>query len=52
MEWIRELGDCFLVDEELRWTAIDLFADNELEESRIEDSVGNLLACVTLSYKD
>lgn len=29
---------------ELRWTAINLFANNELEESGIEESVEKLLA--------
>jgi len=36
------------VDEDLCWAAIDLFADDEFEESGIEDSVEGLLALYTL----
>ena len=38
------------MDEDLRWGAIDLFADNGFEESGIEDHVEVLLALCTLCY--
>jgi hypothetical protein len=44
IERFRKLGDCFLVNEELRWAAIDIFANDEFKKSGIEDSVRVILA--------
>jgi hypothetical protein len=44
IERFRELGDCFLVNEELRWAAIDVLANDEFKKSGIEDSVRVILA--------
>ena len=44
IERFRELGDCFLVNEELRWAAIDILANDEFKKSGIENSVRVMLA--------
>jgi len=38
------LGDRFLVNDELRWAVVDIFADNEFKKPGIKDSMRGLLA--------